>query len=88
MRRVKDWCEVALSLQPELAGESGETLESLGRAEFCLACGRHLGAGRSGALAVVGVKPPAKGVGWVCPTCEDRCLAAGYYEPLMTGNIN
>jgi hypothetical protein len=72
-----------LSLQPELAGESKETLDALGRAEFCCACGRHLGAERSGALAVVAVKAPARGVGWVCPACEDRCLAAGFYEPLL-----
>jgi hypothetical protein len=83
MRRAKDWRDVALTLQPELAGESEETLERLGRAEFCLACGRYLGAARNAALPVVAVKAPAKGVGWVCPTCEDRCLAAGFYEPLL-----
>jgi hypothetical protein len=83
-RARRRWIDEALRLCPELGGQDDETLEWLGRSEFCL-CGEYLGEKRRYAIPVAQVKADRRlpNVGWVCERHLHGVTEDGNYEPLI-----
>jgi hypothetical protein len=85
------YIDEALRLCPELGGQDDETLEWLGRSEFCL-CGEYLGERRRYAFPVMRVKGPETpcrhpDVAWVCERHLDEVLLLGEYDELLPEGV-